>query len=132
MLQGTQKPDYLGPRKYGGQSRRPLRAHDAIEPAQVLAQHFAIQKQKQQRALRLILRRHSDVQVCGQVRQELLYVTDRQFRRMAIAVEPNEAFDPVDVRLFSPDTVVLEPDSGPNLFQQTGTSGRHRGVFRTC
>ena len=129
-IQGAQKPGNLGARKHRRQSRGSLRPHDTIEPAHVLAQHLAMQKQ--QRALRLILRRRSDVQVYSEVRQELLYLIARQFRRMAIAVESNEAFDPVNIRLFSPDAVALEADSSPHLFQQTGASRRDTDVFRTC
>jgi hypothetical protein len=42
------------------------------------------------------------------VRQELLDVSGRKFRRMPIAVEPDEPADPIDVRLLGANAVVLE------------------------
>jgi hypothetical protein len=85
---------------------------------------------EQQRALRLILRRRCDVQFRCEVREELLDVACRQFRRVAIAVEANEAFDPVDVRLLGSKTVMLEPYAGPDLVEQAraGRCHSHAGL----
>jgi len=54
---------YLVAREYDWQSHWPFRAHDVIEPRQILSEHLAIEEQ--QRAQRLVLRRRSDVTVDG-------------------------------------------------------------------
>jgi len=49
----------LGPRQHHGQSTRRRGADDALEFAEVLAEHYAVEKQH--RAERLVLRRRADV-----------------------------------------------------------------------
>jgi hypothetical protein len=75
--------------------------------------------------LRLILRRCRDVEVGGEVRQELLDVGRAEFRRMAIAMKSNEAFDPVDVHFLGANAVVFDPDAGADLVEQPRNRIRH-------
>jgi hypothetical protein len=107
--------DFRG-RKDHWQPHRHFCAPDTIEQRELARQHFA--EKKQQRALRLVLRRSGDVQLDSQVRKKRLDMRSRQIRWMAIAMEPDEAFDPVDVCLLGTKAVVLEPDAVADLVEQ--------------
>lgn len=121
--EAIEQPCRLGSREHRGQARGRLCPDDTVEPRQLADEDLPIEEK--QRALRLILRRCSDLQFRREVREEFLDVACRQFRRVAIAVEANEAFDPVDVRLLGSKTVMLEPYAGPDLVKQTRADRCH-------
>jgi hypothetical protein len=107
--------------KHDRQAYRHLGASDAIEQWQLVRQHLPVKEQ--QRALRLVLRRSSNLQIDSQVSQKRFDVRTRQIRRMAIAMKANEAFDPVDIRLLGAQAVVLEADPVANLVDQPRSGG---------
>jgi hypothetical protein len=131
--------DFRG-RKDHWQPHRHFCAPDTIEQRELARQHFA--EEKQQRALRLVLRRSGDVQLDSPVRKKRRDMRSRQIRWMAIAMEPDEAFDPVDVCLLGTKAVVLEPDAVADLVEQPraddvrwheclgGTNGQVRFDYR--
>src|SRR3990172_3262632 len=84
--------------------------------------------QKQQRRLRLILRRGAHPPHHGQVRQELLHFRRRHLPGMPLAVKEDEAFNPLNVLLLGTDAVVPEPEALLDLLEQPGPL-RPREVF---
>ena len=88
-----------------GKPNAGLRPHDTAEPSHVLRQHFPIQKQ--QRALRLVLRGRRDLQIDGEGDQEALDGVGAQVGRIPLTVETNEPSHPIDVGLLGSQTVAL-------------------------
>ena len=58
------------------------------------------------------------LRVDRQVRQERLDLRRPERLRVALAVEKDEAFNPVDIRLLGPDAVVPEADLVADAVQQ--------------
>jgi len=79
-----------------------------VKPRQLDLQDYLIEEQ--QRALRLILRRRRNLSSHGQMSQECFDFLGTQFRRVTLAVEKNEAFNPIDVGLLGPQAVVFPTD----------------------
>jgi len=105
-------------RQHRGQARRPLRAHQAVEPGEVLSQHLLVEKQ--QRRQRLILRPAGDVAYRGKIIEKRRQLRLPHVARVPLAVEVDEALDPVHVGLFGPAAVVLAPDRLVHQGQQPG------------
>ena len=91
---------------------RPLRALDAGEPRQFDAENFLVEKEDG--ALRLVLRRRCDVAFDGEVGEKSLDVGGAQFRRMALVVKMDVTSDPVDVGLFGAQAVVFVTNAIPH------------------
>ena len=96
------------PRENHGKSRRLLRAHDALHPAQLLPEHFLVQKQH--RAQGLILRRRRHVARHRKMRQKRLDLQLAHFGGVPLAVEENKAPNPAGVCLLGADAVVPHPN----------------------
>ena len=116
-FQSVEERRHFGRREYDRQPHGRPRPRDAFEHWRLQREHVAIQEQ--QRALRLILRRRRDVARGGEVREEAHEVITAQFRRVAVAVETDKAFDPVDVRLLDAQAVMLEADDVPHPVEES-------------
>jgi hypothetical protein len=126
-MQAAQHCGYLLAGQHNGQSNGFLCALDAVQPGQLVAEHLLVQKK--QRTLCLILRRRRDVVNDGKIGQEKLDLGGAHRRWVSLAVETDEASNPIDVRLLGADAVMAKADSIAYLVEQA--SGRWRcGVFR--
>ena len=92
------------------------RPGDAVKPRQLLAQHLFVKKQ--QRTLRLILRRRRHVTLAGEVAQEPLDMDGRQLRWVPLAKINDVAFNPIDIGLLGADLIVLDADAVAHLIEQ--------------
>jgi hypothetical protein len=65
----------------------------------------------------------------GQIGQERLDLGRAERSRVPLAVEKDEAFNPLDIRLLGPDAVMLEPDLVAHASEQPrGIGGFHEDV----
>jgi hypothetical protein len=85
-----------------------LGAYHGVEPRQVDGQDLAVEEQEG--AQSLILGRRGDPGVNRQRSKELRDLRRAHLGRMAFAVEEDVPFDPVDVCLLGPPTVVASAD----------------------
>ena len=99
----------------GGQALGFLGADGINGVVELLVEHFAVEEE--QGAEGLILGGGGDVPLDGQVGQEGLDLRGAHLLGVALVVEEDEAFDPVDVGLFGADGVVLEADGLTNLIE---------------
>lgn len=113
--------------------RRPG-ALDVFEPRQLDVEHLLVEEE--QRALRLVLRRSGNVPRDRKMGQERFDFGRTGRRRVALVVEPDEASNPVDVRLLSAEAVVLQPNLVPHAGEQARRVGAVHGargaVFLGC
>ena len=119
--QPTEHRCHLFAREHDRHSRRRLRTLDVPEPRQVALEHVAVEEEN--RALCEILRRCCDLALNSEVRQECLDLRGPKRLRMPLAVEEDEAFNPVHVRLLGPDAVVPEPDLVAHAIEQARRLG---------
>jgi hypothetical protein len=96
--------------------RRGRLADNVVQPWQFRAQHFPVEKQ--QSALRLVLRRGRHVSLDREMGQKRLDMRASHFARVPAPIEHDIAADPVDIRLLGAYAVVPEPDSIPHPVQQ--------------
>jgi hypothetical protein len=94
----------------------PFCAIYVVEPVQILFQYFLIQKQDGGK--RLILGRGRDLAGNGEIGKKGLDFPFAHFVRMALIVEKYEAPDPLNVGLLGSQTVVPDPNGGPDTVQQ--------------
>jgi len=99
----------------GGQASGFLGAQ-GVNRSQVLVERLA--GEKEEGGTSLILGRGSDPLVACQGGEERFDVGDAHVPGVAFVVEQDEAFDPVDVGLFSADGGVFEAQRIPDLVQQ--------------
>jgi hypothetical protein len=81
-----------------------LRAHDTLDPVDLLLENGLVQEEG--RAERLVLGRGSEVSPHREIGEERLHLLLSHFGRVPAVVKADEATDPVDVRLLRPVTVV--------------------------
>jgi len=108
---------HLVHREHHGQSTRLLRLLHIVQPRELDAEDFPIQKQE--RRLGLVLRRGGDVTHDRQMRQERLHRGSAQVARMPFAVVQHVPANPVGVNILGTDAVVLETDPVSYLVQRT-------------
>ena len=94
---------------------------DLLEPRQLDTKYLFVQEE--QRALRLVLRRPRNLPRYGEMSEESFDFRGTQERGVPLAVEPDEAFNPVDIRLLRADAVVLQADPVPDAGDETRGSG---------
>src|SRR5450759_3725431 len=126
-MQASQHREHLLPRQDDGQPDGLFGALHAVQPRQLVAKHVLVQKKK--RALCLILRRGRYFMDDRKVGQKKLDLTRTHRCRMPLAVKTDEAFNPVDVSLFSADAVMPKADPVAYLIEQARGRRRCR-VFR--
>jgi hypothetical protein len=114
--------EHLLARQDDGQSNGFLRALDSVQPRQLVAEDILVQTEK--RALRLILCRCGDLVSDGKVGQETLDLGCAHGCRKSLAVEADEALNPVEVRLLGADAVVSKADPIAYLIEQARTPRR--------
>ena len=117
---------HLFARENHGKFRGLLRAHDVLHPAKFLPKNLLVEKQN--RAQGLILRRRRHVAGHGKMREERLNLDLAHFARVPLAVEDDEAANPVGVSLLGADAVVAHPDRVTHPIEETRRSGRGRTV----
>ena len=91
------------------------------KPWQIALQHVAVEEED--RALGEILRGGGDLAVDRQVRQKRLDLRRPKRLGVPLAVEEDEAFNPIDIRLLGPDAVVPETDLVADAVEQAGRLG---------
>src|SRR4029453_1843395 len=99
-----------------GQTRRLLCAFDSFQPADFLFKNLFVKKQ--QCAQGLILSGSRDPAVARQISKKLGHFSFRPVAGMPFLVKQNEASDPIDITLFSPNTEMLASDDIANLVGQ--------------
>ena len=87
---------------------RALRAHDVLQPRQLDLRNGLVKEQD--RAERPVLRRRRDAPLNGEIREESLDLRSAQAAGMLMPMKPDEAPNPVGVRLPGLETVVSRPD----------------------
>jgi len=108
---------YLRRRQDHGQPFRPSRPH-RVDAAQVDLEHLLVQKQE--RRERLILRAGRDAIIDGQVSEKLLDLGGAPVTRVPLAVEEDEACDPLDVAGLGAQGVVADAQDLAHLVEQAG------------
>jgi hypothetical protein len=93
-----------------------------------VSQHLLIEKQE--RGQGLVLRCRSDVALRRQIVQKRGHFRGAHFRRMPLASEINEAFDPVNAGLLGTAAIVLATDGCTHLIKQLGLSSLRAGNRR--
>ena len=93
-----------------------MAAHGVDGVVQLLAEDLAIEEE--QRAEGLVLRGGGDVALDGQVGEERLDLRAAHIFGVALAVEQDEAPDPIDVGLLGADGVVLDANRVAHLIEQ--------------
>ena len=98
-----------------------------VEPRELDHQNLAIEEQ--QRTACKILRRSRHIPLDREVGEKSDYFRTSHFSRVSLAVEKNEASNPVDVCLLGANAVVLETDALTHLVEKRNGSGRrcHHG-----
>jgi hypothetical protein len=109
------------------QTTRLFRPRDTVEPEQFPVQHHPIEKK--QRTERLILRGRGHIPVNGKMRKKCLDFPLAHLIRMAFVVKQNKPTHPVDISLFSANTVSLGPNSRPYTVEQTRLLAHRRSSF---
>jgi hypothetical protein len=108
----------LGPREDERNPGGPLRADDLVQSRDRLAEHLAVEEQ--QRAEGLVLRGGAHLAPNGEVREEGGDRGRSQFRRMALAMEHDEAANPEHVRVFGATAELPQTDGMPDAIEQAG------------
>ena len=102
---------------------RPPSPHHAVEPRQPDAENVTVEEE--QGAERDILRRGGDVRPHGQVGEELPDLFRPHLGGVALAVEEDEAFNPVRVSLLGAEAQVAQAGGRAHASQELGlTHGR--------
>ena len=109
-----QRPD-LFTTEHHGQPRRPFGPDDLVEPAEILVQHLAVEKE--QGAEGLVLRGHADLRVDREVAEEVGDFRFAHLGGMPLLVEQDEAPDPAGVGLLRATAVVPQADGGADLVE---------------
>ena len=112
-----QQPLHLGPAEHNRQPRRTRRPLHAVEPRKLAPQHLAVEKQN--RGQRLVLRRRSDLAVRGKMIEKRRHFRFAEHLGMALAIEEDEAPDPVHVGLLRAPTVVPNPNRLMHALEQS-------------
>jgi hypothetical protein len=99
------------------QSGRACRPLHAVEPCQLPTQHLAVEKED--RRERLVLRRRGHLSIRGKMIQERRHLGFAKHLGMPLAVEVDEAPDPVDVRLLRAPTVVARANRLVHALEQS-------------
>lgn len=120
-MQLSEHLDDLLAGEHNRQSRRCFRLVDAIEPRQFDAEDLLVQEQDG--TLCLVLRRCGDSANNREVGQKRLDLRRPQLDRVALAVKPDEAFNPIDIRLLGANAVMLEADLVPETIEQSAGVG---------
>jgi hypothetical protein len=121
--QAAEKASHLRVREYDRQARRRLGANDTRKPRQINGEYFAVQEEE--RTLRLILRRCSDLAVGRELREELLDIASTEICRVAVLMEAKVPPNPIDVSFLGADTIVLVSDPIADLVQEARIGGWH-------
>src|SRR5439155_15339393 len=114
-LKTVEHASYFVASQYDRKARRPLCVLHTVEPWQFDRQYLAIEEQ--QCAACNILGRGGYVPLDRQVGEKSDNLRTSHFSRVSLAVEKNEASNPVDVRLLRPDAVMLETDALTHLIE---------------
>jgi len=93
----------------------------AVETAKFSVQKLLIKKQ--QRAHRLILGGSRNILLCGEMSQECGDLLPAHVTRVALAVEKNEAPNPVEMSLLGTQTITARPHKSAELIEQFGLAG---------
>ncbi len=109
--------------KHGGQPSWPLGAHSMDGQVHVLPQHLAVEEEE--RAEGLVLRGGGDPLLHSQMRQKGIHFLGAHLAGVALAVEHDEALDPVGVALTRTGRIVLALDGFPHLVKQSLGSRVH-------
>lgn len=124
----SQHTPHLRASQHDRQSVRRLRRRDPGKPRKLDAEHVPVQEQE--RALRLVLRRRRDVAVHCELRQKGLHFLRGELRWMALAVKPDEASNPIDIRLLGAEAVMPDTDDVSDAIEQTRWGrGVHQVVY---
>jgi len=100
VVQAGQHLAYLVLVEHHGQAARLLCLFHIVQPRQFAAQHLLVEKK--QGTARLVLRRCRHVSLDRQMGQKSFHLDRPHLRGMALAVEKNEAFYPLDIGILSP------------------------------
>ena len=117
---------HLVPGENNRDAQRRFRPFNVVEPREVCAQHLLVEEE--QRALRLILRRWRDTPIDCERCQECLDLRRPQRRWMTLAMEEDEASNPVAISLLGPDAVMLETDALADAIEQQNRRNRPHGM----
>jgi hypothetical protein len=115
-LERTEQRSDLRSGQHNRQTLRTLGADHLLQPAEVQAEHVAVQKD--QRTERLILRRGAYLSVHCQFREKLRDLVRTHLLGMALPVEQDKPLNPTDIRLFRPYAIVPQPDRFPDPVEQ--------------
>ena len=115
-------------RVQSGIARRLLRPSHPMQPGQFDLKHLPIEKQD--RRLRLILRRRHHLALHRQVRQKRLDLLRAHSVGMALVMKSNKAQNPIDIGLPGAQGIMQHPQTAPDLIHEPGRSsirrsGRH-------
>lgn len=99
-----------------GHLNRPLGPHNALDEGEFYLEHVAVEEE--QGAQRLVLRGGRDVPLDCQMGEELPDLLDAHLLRVALAVEEDEAFDPVRVSLLRADAEVAQACDRADAIEQ--------------
>ena len=102
----------------GKHHRQPCRRFgflDTVEPRQLATQHLLVEEE--QRAPRLILGCRGHPTLHCQRGEESLHLVGSQPDWMALAMENDEASNPIAIRLLGTDAVVLDPNFAADLVE---------------
>lgn len=113
----------------GGQALATLGAGDAIQPGQIPVQHLAVEKQQCGQGMVLGGRGHAALG--GQGGKKRLDLRRAHVDRVALAVEQDEALDPVAIGLLGAQAVVTGADGRAHLVEQPGLLNDRNGC-RVC
>jgi len=95
--------------------RRALGPFYAVEPWQFLLEDLLVKKEQHGQCL--VLGCRGNAFLLRQMRQERFDLRAIHLLRVALAVEENDALDPVDVRLFRAQAVLLVAQPVPDAIQ---------------
>jgi hypothetical protein len=112
---------HLAPREDHGDPIGAPGPHDLVEPGQLLPEHVPVEEE--QCAQRLVLGGRGHVVLHGQRTQKLRDLGPAHLRRMALAVEEDEAADPGDIGLLGAAAAVARPEGGADLVEQPRRAG---------
>ena len=116
-VEPRQQLDDLGARQHHRQLPRLFRPYDRSEVPEFAVQHPPVEERD--RVQGLILGRRGHIAVDRQMAQERHDLPLPHLPRMSSARKPNEAANPLDVRLLGPNAVVAKPHHPPGLVDET-------------
>ena len=102
-------------RQYHWHLGRPCDALDIVDEIELSFEHLLIKKQ--QRAESLILSGGGDILFDCEISKEFCDFFLAHFARVAFAMEENITANPIDVRLFGPDRVMLHSQMPANAIK---------------